>query len=160
MKKYIIAACIAFTLFTATTELLTGCKGIGKLEAGGAYSLTNSQGQVIYNDIGLALADASYKFAYQTVDGVLKFERDNRAAIKALSPTVGLDVKHALDRIRPTVWDIDQRWAVARRAYRLNPTPAGLTTLQTLLAEIQRLVPVVQAELVPINQALSTPSTH
>jgi hypothetical protein len=121
------------------------------LEAGGSYAPTNAQGQVIYNDVGLALADASYKYAYNQIFDVMKFERENRKTIYAISPTGELNFKHALDRLRPMVVEIDKRWAFARRAYRLNPTPAGLNDLQTALAEIQRFVPVVQSQLVPIN---------
>lgn len=127
----------------------TGCKA-PRLEAGGVYAPTNATGQVVYNDLGLPLADASYKFAYETTLAVFAFERDNRAAIWAISP----DVKHALDKARPQVVAIDLRWAQARHLYRAHPTPAGLTTLQTILAEINRLVPIVQAQLAPMNQAL------
>lgn len=129
-----------------------GCRTAPKLEPGGVYAPTNDVGQVIYNDIGLALADASYKFAYETVTAVLRFEREHRAEIFKLTP----DVKHALDAVRPKVVEVDRRWAVARQAYRANPTPAGLSTLQTILSEVQRLVPAVQAELQPFYAQLTT----
>lgn len=131
---------------------LTACK-TPKLEAGGAYAPTNSVGVVVVNDVGLALADASYKFSYETALAVFRFERENRLDIWKLSPAV----KTELDKLRPKVVDIDRRWAAARHAYKANPTPAGLTTLQTILSEIQRLLPVVQSQLVPMNQALTQP---
>ena len=135
----------------------TGCK-TPRLEPGGAYSPTNSTGQVIYNDIGLALADASYKFAYETVVGVSDFEDEYRAEIFALNPTVGLKVKHELDRIRPQIVAVNYRWALARQAYKLNPTPAGLSVIQTILLEIQRLVPVVQSQIDPVISLLTKPN--
>lgn len=130
--------------------LACGCK-TATLEPGGPYAPTNSVGQVLYNDAGLALADASYKMAYDTMFAVFKLERDNRQAIWDISPTV----KRALDGIRPQVVEIDRRWAAARKLYKAAPTPAGLSTLQTILAEIQRLLPVVQDQLVPVNATLT-----
>jgi len=129
------------------------------LESGGVYAPTNQVGQVIYNDLGLALADASYQFAYSTVLAPLRFERDNRVMIFAANPQVGLSVKHAMDRVREQVWMVDVRWATARKAYRASPTPAGLTALQTILAEIQRIIPAVQSQLDPVYQVIVKPST-
>ena len=129
---------------------LSACKS-PQLQPGGVYSPTNSVGQVVYNDIGLALADAAYKLAYETVGAVLKFEQDNEVVIWAISP----DIKHALDKVRVTGNDINLRWANARKIYRLNPTPAGLSTLQTILAEVQRLVPVAQQQLATVNSTLT-----
>jgi hypothetical protein len=146
---------LAAVMAVAFTLALTSCK-TRTLEPGGVYAPTNALGQVVYTDTGLALADAAYKFAYETVCSPLKFERDNRAAIFALSPSVGVSVKHALDDVRVQVWAIDQRWAVARKAYRASPTPAGLTTIQTILAEVQRLIPVVQSQLAPVYTTLAT----
>ena len=133
-----------------------GCK-TPRLEPGGAYAPTNSVGAVLYNDLGLALADSSYKFAYETTLGVLKFEKDNRANLFALSPKIALDVKHALDKVRAQVWEIDKRWAMARKAYRAAPTPAGLSALQTILTEITRLLPVVQSQITPVYATVETP---
>lgn len=146
-------------LTLAITALLCGCK-TRSLEPGGVYAPTNQLGQVIYNDVGLALTDASYKFAYETALSPLKFEQDNREAIFALSPSVGLAVKKALDKARADIWDIDKRWALARVAYKANPTPAGLSILQTVLAEIERIIPVVQSQLSPVYQVLSTKSIN
>lgn len=129
--------------------MLSGCK-TPKLEPGGVYAPTNAVGVVIYNDLGLALADASYKFTYETALSVFAFERDNRLAIWALSP----DVKHALDAIRPKVVEVDRRWAQARKLYKANPTPAGLNVLQTILAEAQRLLEVARQQVQPVSTAV------
>ena len=130
---------------------LTACK-TPRLEPGGAYAPTNSVGQVVYSDTGLMLSDASYKLAYETVGAVFKFERDNRIAIWKLSPVV----KSELDNLRPQVVDIDRRWAMARKTYRSNPTPAGLTAVQSILSEIQRIIPVVQQQMNPIYNKLTS----
>lgn len=134
--------------------LLLGCKS-PSLEPGGVYAPKDELGRVVYSDIGLALADASYKFAYETVLSPLKFEKDNRAQIMALDPQIGLKVKQALDKVRVEVWEVDVRWAKARNMYRANPTPVGLSNLQTILLELQRIIPVVQAQLVPVYQVLT-----
>lgn len=146
---------IPFASVVLCAGLLIGCSGGCKsasLEPGGAYAPTNAAGAVIYSDKDLALADASYKFTYETIQSVFKFERDNRAAIWAVSH----EVKHALDQARPVAVEIDHRWAAARNAYKKNPTPEGLTTLQTILAELNRLLPVVQQSLEPVRNT-STP---
>lgn len=136
----------------AISAPLSGCKN-QTAQPGGAYAPTNSAGQVIYDDTNLALADASYKLAYTSIQTVFAFERDNRTAIYKLTPSV----KEALDKVRPTVVDIDLRWATARRAYRLNPTPEGLSTINSILSEIARIVPAVQAQNVPLVNALTKP---
>jgi len=156
----IIKAIKAGAVTFACLSLLLGatCRQ-PNLEVGGAYAPTNAVGQVVYNDLGLYLADASYQFAYEAVLAPLRFERDNRASIFAINPTIGLSVKRAMDKVREQVWAVDVRWATARKAYRASPTPAGLTALQTILAEIQRLIPVVQGQLDPVYQSLVKPAT-
>ncbi|MDB6022983.1 MAG: hypothetical protein JWQ04_2840 [Pedosphaera sp.] len=143
--------------------LLLGCH-TPSFQAGGAYSgstvATNATGLVTTNvvsapDPAFYLADSGYKLAYQTVDGVLGYELQYRAQLKISFP----QLKPALDAIRPTLWNIDQRWAAARLAYQKNPTPAGLTILQSILPEIQRLVPTVQAAIAPVYAApIPTPA--
>lgn len=149
-KRYSYIAALAVVIAVCTA--LGGCKT--KLEPGGAYAPVDPAGNVLGTDTGLALADASYKLAYDTMFAVFKYERDNRAELFALSPRV----KHGLDALRPQVVAVDRRWAIARSTYRVNPTPAGLGTLQTILAEIQRLLPVVQAELAPLGAAVVLPT--
>lgn len=147
--RYIYVAIIGACLICASLTF-TGCK-TPRLEVGGVYAPTNSVGEVIYNDIGLALADTAYKFSYETVLAAFQFERDNRQAIWELSSTV----KRDLDQLRPKVVEIDRRWAAARRVYKANPTPAGLSTLQTILSEINRIVPAVQAKIAPVYTQLT-----
>lgn len=152
MKKLIqfplAALLLAMFVFAGAT-----CRQ-GRLEPGGVYAPTNDLGQVVYADTGLALADASFKLAYETVTAVLKFERDNRVTIWALSP----EIKKSLDKVRAEGVLIERRWYEARALYKKNPTPAGLTTLQTILAEIQRLVPVAQQQIAPVNKTLTQPN--
>lgn len=152
--KYLLAG--AFVCAGLLTLTSTGCK-TAKLEVGGVYAPTNSLGQVIYNDLGLALTDASYKFAYETAINACGFEKNHRAEIKAIIPSQWLTIKNAFDGVRDSIWEVDSRWAVARRAYKLNPTPAGLSTVQTILAEMNRLVPTAQA-LVTTIPTLTQPS--
>ena len=124
-----------------------------RLEPGGAYAPTNAVGQVVVNDLGLAVADATYKFTYEATLSVFEFERANRAALYAIEP----GIKHELDRLRPQVQDIDRRWAVARKEYRAHPTPASLSTVKTILAELQRLLPVAQTQVTLATAKLGQP---
>jgi hypothetical protein len=132
---------------------LTGCK-TPQLAAGGAYSpgefvlTTNSTGAVSTNfvatsapDVAFFVADQTYNAAYSIVDSAFKWEADNREQLYTLFP----QIKKTLDGIRPTAWNIQRRWAFARKAYEDNPISANLTTIQAIVAEIQRLVPVVTA---------------
>lgn len=125
---------------------LAGCK-TPQLETGGAYHPTEATAP----DTALYVTDAAYKFAYGTVGDVFRFERDNRQAIAQLAP----QVKPALDKLRPVAVEIDSRWARARRAYSANPTPSGLDTIKRIVAEVERLLPVVQAELRPYYESLT-----
>lgn len=150
LKSIIGLALIALAL------TLTGCKAL-KLEAGGAYSgsvITESNQvlQVTQSESALYLADASYKLAYTTVFNVCKVERDNRAEIQKISPKI----KDGLDKVRPILTSIDYRWAAARQAYKLNPTPAGLSTIKQIIAEVKRLIPVAEAELEPVYSSLTS----
>lgn len=123
-------------LSTLILTLVDGCKSTPNLEMGGAYAPVNAQAQP-----DLFIADSAYKLAYDTVDGVFKFERDNRAALQKISP----GIKAGLDKIRPIAWKIDQRWCTARQAYVATPGAGSLSTLQGILAEMQRLIPAAQA---------------
>ena len=143
MKKYIYGI-----------GLVIGLIGLGcntaKLQEGGVYAPTNAVGQVIYNDLGLALADATYKLTYTAILDIFKFERDNRKIIWDLSP----EVKKSLDIARPQVVAINRRWAASRKVYRQNPTPSGLNDLQLIMAEINRILPVVQANIEPVKNKI------
>lgn len=146
MKHIIISVLAAITLIA--------CKST--LEQGGAYApgtfviATNDSGVVVTNFIAVAapnrafyLADASYDLAYSAIDAAFEFERRNRDALWRLSPSI----KRALDDLRPTAWDINVKWAKARQAYLLNPTPPGLTDLQRLLSELQNVSQAARAAL-------------
>jgi hypothetical protein len=147
MKIKKIASLIGLLAMLVAFSGFTGCGG-ATLENGGAYApgSTNADGTFVPTsapDKALYVADASYKLAYDAVDAVFLTERNNRAAFEAISPSI----KSGLDSIRPTAQDIDHRWALARAAYKASPTPANLITVQNILAEIQKLVPVVQSQL-------------
>ena len=131
----------SFLIAVAFASLLwAGCR-TPQLETGGGYHPT----EATQPETVLYVTDAAYKFAYTTVQGALKFERDNRKEIAAVAP----QIKPALDKIRPVVVDINLRWAQAREAYQAHPTAAGLSTYQRTVAEIERLMPIVQQELEP-----------
>ena len=148
-------------LLGTTAALLTlapGCSSTS-LAPGGAYApasssvTTNADGSLATNtvataapDLQLYQADLAYKTAYDAVDSALQLELSNRASIALIAP----GVKPALDKIRPTVWQVDQEWALARAAYTASPTPAGLTALQTIVGQIQQLLSAAQAAIGPV----------
>ncbi len=144
-KKITVANLIAIA--AGATIIFGGAMGCqtSKLAPGGVYApvVAGTTNAVAAPEIGLYYADAAYKLAYDAVDGALVFEMNNRAALQKISPAI----KTELDKIRPTVWQIEQRWALARQVYKTAPTPTGLTELQTIIAEIGRLVPVAQSQL-------------
>ncbi len=125
MKKVLIAV-LALAVI--------GCAG--QLQQGGAYYPT---GQV--SNIALYKLDATYSFAYTTIDAAFTYEKNNRAVLWAVSPKI----KHALDALRPQAVDIHKRWAIARSIYEANPVAGNLTTLQTILVEIQNISTAAQA---------------
>jgi len=119
-----------------------GCKS--SLAPGGAYSPTDTNGVALSApDMPFYVADSAFDFAYSTVDAAFNFERDNRASLWLLSQ----DVKKNLDAIRPQAVMLRNEYLTARVAYIQHPTPAGLTTLQTILTKIQTLAVVAQAAL-------------
>jgi hypothetical protein len=131
----------------AMTLAFDGC-GTPRLATGGAYApvRTNADGTLTPTqqpDRALFIADSSYKLAYDAIAAVMMFEFQQRAELQKVSPKI----KTSLDALRPRVVDIDRRWAQARQAYKVNPVPANLNTVQLVLAEIQQLVPVVQSQL-------------
>lgn len=133
-------------LLAGLSACQTGCKT--SLEQGGAYApvTTNLDGTVTPTqapDLSLALLDQTYKTVYSTVLNICNLERDNRAALWALEP----GIKKSLDQIRPVIVEVDLKWARSRQAYLANPTPAGLTQLETVLAQLDRILPIVQEQL-------------
>lgn len=135
------------------STLTVGCNTT-KAQPGGVYAPTNELGQVVFDDTKLALLDASYKFAYETTFSLFEYERTNRKAIQSISP----EIKHAFDLARPHIADIERRWALGRRAYRTNPTPANYSTMQTVLAELNRALAVVQAQAQPVFAKVVKPN--
>lgn len=131
---------LAFLLLAM--PLVFGCKGT--LQSGGAYAPTDASGQPTQApDMAFFVADAAYQVAYNTIDAAFTFERNNRATLFKISP----QIKHTLDDIRPNLVTANNDYLLAREAYKSNPTPANLSTLQTVLAKIQQLVPTVTAVL-------------
>lgn len=126
---------------------LIGCGGCkASLESGGAYApaTTNAAGVVTPTqapDLAFYNVDAAYALSYSTVDAAFTFEKNNRAMLWKISP----QIKHALDSIRPQAAQANISYLRARASYLANPIPAGLTQLQTLLAQISNLATAAQA---------------
>lgn len=124
----------------------TGCNK-STLEPGGAYSPTSTNvvtGEVTATqapDKEFFIADAAFYTAYSVIDAAFTFERDNRATLWQLDP----NVKKTLDKIRPQAVTGKNTYLDARKAYLANPTPAGLSTLQTALGRLQQLQSAVSA---------------
>lgn len=125
---------LALPLCLATGWFVTGCHKT--LEPGGAYAATNTVADLPFYQI-----DSGFRAAYGTLDAAFKWERDNRLDLWKISPSI----KHDLDAIRPTAAEVVQNYAVARTAYKANPTPAGLSQLSTILAKAQQLMQTAQA---------------
>ena len=106
------------------------------LDSGGAYA---QPGQVA--DMPFEVADAAFNFSWTAVNAAFKFERDNRALLWKLDPSI----KNTMDTIRPQAAAAWLDYAKARKAYKANPTPANLTTLNAVLAQVQRLVSAAAA---------------
>jgi len=121
---------------------LLGC-GTTKLEPGGPYAPTNAvPGSVLpAPDPAFFAVDATFKLAYSALDAAFKFEYDNADLLWAISPTI----KRELDKLRPKAIEIRNAYAVARAAYKANPTPANLSALESAMARCQQLAGVAQA---------------
>lgn len=139
-----------------TTALVNGCHRT--LQPGGAYypgtttTVVNPDGTTTTNfvaisapDMAFFAVDSSYKLAYSIVDAAFMFEKDNRDALWKLTPSI----KHKLDEIRPAAWDANVRYLRARAVYKTTPIPANLSTLQTILTEIQNLSGAATAAIAP-----------
>lgn len=156
IARSIQSAVFIFALTIAPIALWTGCKST--LAPGGAYApgnfvvATDPSGVTTTNftatgvsDKAFFAVDSAYDFAYSTIDAAFTFERENRLALWKLSP----DIKHTLDKIRLQAWDANVRYFRARQQYLSNPVPAGLSTLQSTLAELQNLAAAVQIAIAP-----------
>lgn len=117
--NYALAACLLFTV---------GC--VTNLEKGGPYNIEGREPDRVFYAV-----DAAFDVAYSVVDGAFKFERENRVKLFKLEPKI----KHALDEIRPEAASLVIQYTRARTFYLLTPTPAGLTELQSILAQVQKI---------------------
>lgn len=133
VSKALMVAGLAGLLLTGA-----GCAHTPTLETGGTYAATNAA-----PDLAFYVADSAFDTAYSTLEGAFKFERDNRDALWKISP----DIKHTLDKIRPTAWDVVQRYSRSRAVYMAHPAPANLTPLQTVVDDAQRLAATALAAL-------------
>lgn len=139
-----------------------GCQG--KLAPGGAYAptkvviTTDASGASVTNvvpteapDYAFFAVDSSFDFAYAALDAVFTFEQNNRLMLWQISP----NIKHSLDQLRPEAATIVRGYVTARASYIANPTPAGLSALQTALSQIQAAAKAAQAA---IPSTLTIPS--
>ena len=120
-----------------------------KLAPNGPYtsSTTNLVGTNLVittsSDLALYAADSSFELAYKALDAVFLIERNNRAYFWNLSPAI----KHTIDKIRVSAQQVVNDYAAARIAYLANPTAAGLTGVQAVLAQAQQLLFAANAAL-------------
>jgi hypothetical protein len=130
MKK-LISITAAVLVCAALLPVLFGCaSGNARLETGGAYARTNNA-----PDYAFYAIEVSYDLALSSFKTASRLEIDNRQLFWNLSP----DIKHTLDVIRPQALAADRAYSKARAVYISNPTPAGLSGLQTLLGQFQQL---------------------
>ncbi len=103
-----------------------------------------------YNgDLALYQTDLGVKTAYAALDAFEAWEYANRAALWARDPKIKLEADYI--RVNAPKWF--QSEGVLRAAYLANPTPGNLTSLQTVLTEIQ-------AALTVASQYLGTPTSQ
>lgn len=119
-----------------------GCKTA--LEPGGAYAPTNELGQatqapdpVLYN------ADLSFQVAYNSLDFIFLFEKQNRTALDTVSP----DIHKTVDSIRPLAVKARDEYIAARKVYRLNPVPANAEGLDAALLKVEQLLATARTAL-------------
>lgn len=118
----------------------------GTLEPGGAYApvTTNEDGTITPTsapDPEFFHVDMAWDLIESAVNTAFEYERNNRALLWQVSP----EIKHTLDRIRPEAVEVRKTYYTARKAYKASPTPAGLTTLGTLLGRLQQVSEAVTA---------------
>jgi len=120
--------------------LMVGPVGCSRttLEPGSPYSV---EGQAA--DVGFYATDAAFELAVSAFTTVTDFEKNNRQALWNISP----EIKHGLDKARPEAKAVTLAYARARRAYVTYPTPAGLSTLDTVLGRMQQLAAAAQTAL-------------
>jgi len=130
--------------------LLFGAGCQSTLEQGGAYApvalTTNAEGQVstlavIAPDKAFYAVEGTFLTTYAMLDAVFKFEKDNRTMLWAISR----DIKHTLDKLRTEADAVVLQYGKARAAYLANPTPAGLTAMNTAIAKTKQLAAAASA---------------
>jgi hypothetical protein len=144
----------ALIICAGLSALLVGCGGSARLQLGGAYApatfqtVTNDAGNVSTNtfisqqpDFVLYAADATFDFAYSSMEAAFKIERDNRLFLWKISP----DIKHSLDSIRPQASLAVKAYTSARADYIAHPTPANAAAMQSFLSEVSRLASAASA---------------
>jgi hypothetical protein len=145
---------LSVLLLLGTFGILSGCKS-PSLEAGGPYTYTqtNHVGTNVVitavSDLQLYQADVSFQTAYKAAIAVCNFELQNRDYLWKISP----NIKHTIDKIRPQIWRAQVDYTTARTAYIANPTPAGLSGVDAVVAKIQQL-------LVATTSAITVDSTR
>jgi hypothetical protein len=140
VRSALLVGLLSLGLMGAAASI--GCKN-PQLETGGAYApgqivVENGTTNVVATfapDRAFYIVDASFELAYSAVDAVFVFERQNRQALWNLSP----EIKRTLDKIRPEAAEVVRKYTQARAAYVANPTPAGLSSLETILGQLQSL---------------------
>lgn len=144
-NKILFALCLtALVVFS-----FTACNKT-TLAPGGpySYSQTNQDGTVtVVSDLQLYQADVSFRTAYLAAYTVCNIEFQNRNYFYSISPSI----KHAIDKIRPLIWQAQVDYTTARTAYLAHPTPAGLSGVDGVVAKIQQLLIAVTAALGTTN---------
>lgn len=148
----IITTSLLTTLFALA--LFTGC-GTTKLEPGGAYAPVDTNGVAsVAPDYEFYLVDSAFDLAVSALDTTFKFERENRALLWKVSPSI----KHGLDAVRPAAVKAKQDYARARMVYKLHPVPANLNTLQEILTKAQQLAATAESLISQPQTGTSVPS--
>lgn len=124
--------------------LVVGAACKSTLQEGGAY---NPAPETVQPEKALYAADASYKFAWVTINTAFDFERENRATLWKISP----DIKKSLDKLRPEAQRANTRYLQARAVYLTNSVSVNLSDLESALSGIQRVATSVQA-VIPTTQ--------
>jgi len=138
MKK-LISMTAAVLVCAALLPVLVGCaSGNARLETGGAYARTNNA-----PDYAFYALEVSYDLALSAFKTASRLEIDNRQLFWSVSP----EIKHTLDAIRPQALAAARAYSKARAIYVSNPTPSGLSGLQTLLGQFQNLATAAVASL-------------
>ncbi len=120
-----------------------------QMELGGAYApaITNEAGVVanaVAPDIAFFRTDSAFKATHVLLTAAFTFEKENRDYLWKLSP----EIKHGLDRIRPTAQECVIDYALARKIYKANPVPANLPRLESVLHRLSTLNSIA-TELLP-----------